>query len=72
LIYFVANQQTVVELIGFFQRAFPQSAAVQSSVTRHVDHSEPRVIDVRRFAVVLCRVSEDNLLDDVVVAVKFF
>jgi len=48
-VYFVANQQTVVELIGFFQRAFPQSASVKSSETRTIDQSEPLISEVRIF-----------------------
>jgi len=47
LVFVVANQQTVVELIGFFQRAFPPSPSVKSSVNRQTDQSEPLVIEVR-------------------------
>jgi len=47
LVYFLANQQTVVELIGFFQRAFPQGASVKPSAKRQIDQSEPLVIEVR-------------------------
>ena len=43
----VANQQTVVELIGFFQRAFPRSPSVKSAQERHIDQSEPLVNEVR-------------------------
>ena len=49
LVYFLANQQTVVELIGFFQRAFPQGASVRSSAKKQIDQSEPLVIEVRIF-----------------------
>ena len=49
LVCFVANQQTVVELIGFFQRAFPQSPSVKSSEKRLADQLEPLVVEVRAF-----------------------
>lgn len=42
-----------MELIGFFQRAFPQSASVKSSEKRQTDESEPLIVEVRMCAGVL-------------------
>jgi len=54
LVRIAANQQTVVELIGFFQRTFPQSPSVKSSSRKKQrDESEPAAVEVRIFAFVM-------------------
>jgi len=60
LLCLVANQQTVVELIGFFQRAFPQNPSLKSAERRHIDQSEPLVNEVRILTFQFCKVSKNN------------